>query len=191
MSDRQRTRLEEKWAAEAAQEPAAPAPPDQGESTGLAAEVADLKDKLLRSQAEMVNFRRRAERTRLERAEAARAEVLRELLPVVDDFERAVEADTASVDAYRQGVELILRTLLDTLERIGVSRLEPLGEAFDPNLHEAVERQETIDVEEGHVSEVFNPGYTLGDRLLRAAMVAVAMGPSESGDSDADATAGD
>lgn len=178
MDDRKPTALEDKWASQDA-EPGEPSGEASGAVRELEEQVAQLKDQLLRQQAELVNFRRRTERDRAELRQGSRAEVIRELLPVIDDFERAVEAGTDNVDAYRAGVELILRAMQDTLIRLGVSRIDPQGEPFDPHEHEAVEQQVTSEVPAGHVAAVYGPGYRLGERLLRPASVAVAAEPPE------------
>jgi molecular chaperone GrpE len=192
MNKRKRTVLEEKWAAtESAGEPgeeqaAAPSggdaagPGDRG--TELEREVSQLREQLLRQKADMANFRRRTERDRADVRASAGGAVIRELLPVIDDFERAVGAATDNFAGYREGVELILKSLHDSLTRLGVSRIDPAGEPFDPHLHEAVEQRFTSEVEAGTVVEVYGPGYQLGERLLRPASVAVAAalptGPS-------------
>ena len=119
----------------------------------------------------------------------AQAGVLEKLLPVVDDFERALVADAEDAKAYRQGVELILGSMESVLTGMGVERLEPLGEDFDPEFHEAIARVETEDFAEGQVVDVFLPGYRVRDRLLRPARVAVAARPPEDtskADSDSD-----
>jgi molecular chaperone GrpE len=134
----------------------------------------------------MANFRRRTERDRADLRETARGAVIQELLPVIDDFERAAGADTDNLEAYRGGVQLILRALHDTLDRLGVSRVDPTGEAFDPHQHEAVEQQITDEVEAGHVVAVYGPGYRMGERLLRPASVAVAAAPPADDRGDAD-----
>lgn len=164
--------------ADEAEEGGAPAPSSAADRVeALEAEVADLRDQLLRKQADLVNFRRRMERERGERTERARADLLRELLPLIDDFERAAGEDSDNVDAYREGVEMILDGFQETLRRLGVERLEPVGEPFDPTVHEAVEQTRTDEVPAGHVVSVYKPGYRIGDRLLRAAMVGVATAP--------------
>lgn len=200
MNDRKRSILEDKWASQEAAEGAAADAPEQAadasdagagragddsEVERLRGEIAALREQLVRKQADLVNFRRRTERERQERLEAERVAVVRELLPVIDDFERAVAAEPVDLEAYREGVELILRSLQETLGRIGVERMEPVGEPFDPHLHEAVDRHETGDIPEGHVAAIYKPGYRLGDRLVRAAMVAVAA-PPRGGDRDPD-----
>lgn len=186
MDDRKTTALEDKWAEQGEETEETPegTPDESPEETPtevrqLEQQVAELRDQLLRQQAELVNFRRRTERDRADLRTSSRADVLRELLPVIDDFERAVAAETDNLDAYRQGVELILRTLADTLDRLGVTRVDPLGEAFDPNEHEALDQQFTDEVPAGHVAAVYAPGYRLGDRLLRPASVGVAAAPPE------------
>jgi molecular chaperone GrpE len=186
MNDSKPTPLEEKWAEQGADAGAAPdeqagEAPEAGSAPvrELEGQVADLRDQLLRQQAELVNFRRRTERDRADLRASSRGDVLRELLPVLDDFERAVGADTDNLEAYRQGVELILRTMKDSFERLGVTRIDPLGEVFDPNEHEALDQQFTDEVPAGHVAVVYAPGYRLGDRLLRPASVGVAAAPPE------------
>lgn len=182
MDDRKPTALEDKWAQQGeGPEEAAPEAEPQADPAvkELEDQIARLKDQLLRQQAELVNFRRRTERDRADLRESSRGEALRELLPVLDDFERAVDAETDNLDAYREGVELILKALQDAFDRLGVTRIDALGEPFDPNEHEAVEQQITSEVPAGHVAAVYAPGYRLGDRLLRAASVAVAAEPPE------------
>lgn len=194
MNERKRSILEDKWAAQEADESRhdsadeAEAGKPGGDPEGdpadeelqrLRDEVAALQEQLVRKQAELVNFRRRTERERQERLEAERAAVIRQLLPVIDDFERAIATEPGDVDAYREGVELILRSLHETLGRMGVERISPEGQEFDPHLHEAVDRRETSEVPEGHVAEIYKPGYRLGSRLVRAATVSVAARPRD------------
>jgi molecular chaperone GrpE len=145
----------------------------------LEGQVMQLRDQLLRRQAELVNFRKRVEREKAELGTVAQAGVLEKLLPVIDDFERALVTDPEDAQAYRQGVELILRSMESVLTGMGVERLEPLGEEFDPEFHEAIARVETKDYAEGQVVDVFLPGYRVRDRLLRPARVAVAAQPRE------------
>ena len=135
-------------------------------------------DLLLRKTAEFDNYRKRIERERQTTSEAAAADLIRELLPLVDDLERALksEAGTDGTEAYRRGVELIHRRLLETLRKRGVRPIDALGADFDPHLHEAVAYEPVPGRREGEVIEEFSRGYTLGDRLLRPAMVKVAQG---------------
>ena len=147
-------------------------------------EVANLQEQLLRGQAELINFRRRAHRDRLEQIAHGRAALLGDLLVVVDDFERAVAVETESVEAYRDGVRLTLKSLFDRLRGLGVERLTPLGERFDPKYHEAVDRAETTETKAGHVLEVFQAGYVMDNRLVRPARVSVATAPAVGGAED-------
>ncbi len=135
----------------------------------------DHYQRLLRTTAEFDNYRKRTDRDRRERAEYVAIDVLTDVLPVVDDLERALAADTQDADVYRQGVELILKQLLELLERRGVTRIEALGADFDPNLHQAVTQEPSDTHRDGEIIEELRPGYTLRDRLLRASMVKVAQ----------------
>jgi molecular chaperone GrpE len=164
---------------------AAPASaPDAGQGGGAAAPAAEAADAarlrdeyydlLLRKTAEFENYRKRVERERRELSDYTVGEFVRELLPILDDFGRAIAADERSGGAFRQGVELIHKRLLDVLARRGVSIIDPLGETFDPHLHEAVARVAADHHRDGEIVEVFSRGYKLGDRLLRPAMVKVA-----------------
>ena len=138
----------------------------------------DYYERLLRKTAEFDNFRKRTERERPSFAEATSAEVMRELLPLVDDLERALQAEAGSegAETYRRGVELIHKQLMDILKRRNVTPIEALGADFDPHFHQAVAYDPAEGRREGEVIEEFRRGYTLGDRLLRPSMVKVAKG---------------
>jgi molecular chaperone GrpE len=138
----------------------------------------DYYDRLLRKTAEFDNYRRRVERERAQVSEAAASDLLKELLPLVDNLERALKADTGpdATDAYRRGVELIHQQLLEALRKRGVRPVEALGMDFDPHYHQAVAHEMSEGHREGEVIEEFSRGYMLGDRLLRPAMVKVAKG---------------
>jgi molecular chaperone GrpE len=142
----------------------------------LAAEKADLLDRLLRRQAEFDNFRRRTDRERSEFLQFAGMELARELLPIVDDFERALKVESSDKD-YVRGIELIYQRLSEILKRMGVEPLEAAGRPFDPNVHQAVDRMETPDVEDQTVLEEYQKGYNFKGKLLRPAMVKVAVKP--------------
>lgn len=144
----------------------------------LQRERDEFKDLLLRKTAEFDNYRRRTERERQTQAETAAADLLGELLPLVDDLERALQADTGGegAEAYRRGVELIHRQLMETLRKRGVGPIEALGADFDPHRHQAVAHEAAPGHREGEVIEEYRRGYTLGDRLLRPSMVKVAKG---------------
>jgi molecular chaperone GrpE len=140
----------------------------------LAAEREDLQDRLLRRQAEFENFRRRAERERAEVLEYANTETVRSLLPIVDDFERALKVESADRN-YARGMDLIYNRLSEALKKLGLEPIESIGQQFDPNLHHAVDRQETDQYEDQSVMEEYQRGYNFRGRLLRPAMVKVAI----------------
>ncbi|HEY5618470.1 MAG TPA: nucleotide exchange factor GrpE [Vicinamibacterales bacterium] len=134
-----------------------------------------LQDRLLRLAAEFDNYRKRIDRDRRDQADAAVASAVEDLLPIIDNLERALETPAGSdPDAYRQGVELIHRQMMDLLRRRGVTVIESVGADFDPLVHQAVTHEVSPDHREGEVVEEFRRGYKLGDRLLRPAMVKVA-----------------
>ena len=138
-------------------------------------EKEDLYDQLLRRTAEFENYRKRIERERQEISNLTATDIILELLAVMDDLERAINASTENnVETYRQGVELILRQMLELLRKRDVKPIEALGVDFDPNYHEAVVHEASPDHKDGEVIEELRRGYTIGERLLRPAMVKVA-----------------
>lgn len=154
----------------------------------LRASLAELNDKVLRLAAELENTRRRAERDKADIARYAIAAFARDLLTVADNFERALAA-APSADApvpaeafaaFLEGLKMTDRELIATLERHGVRRINPKGEKFDPHLHQAV-AQAPGAAPAGHVLDVAQPGFVIGDRVLRAAMVVVSTGSEENG----------
>lgn len=152
-----------------------PVEPPMSETEALAAERDKYKDLLLRGTAEFDNYRKRVERERRETIEQANADLIRDLLPLMDDLERATGADAGDhVEAYRKGVALIGKRFADLLAARGVTPVDPLGAGFDPHEHEAVLREAHEGVPEGQVVEVLSRGYKLKDRLLRPAVVKVA-----------------
>jgi molecular chaperone GrpE len=154
------------------------APSESAELSEIQRQRDDYYDRLLRKTAEFDNYRKRVDRERVQLAEAAASDLLEELLPLVDDLERALKADAGSegADAYRRGVELIHRRLMELLRKRGVHPIEALGTDFDPHFHQAVAHEMAEGRREGEVIEEFRRGYMLGDRLLRPAMVKVAKG---------------
>jgi molecular chaperone GrpE len=144
-------------------------------------EKQELYDRLLRSQAEFENARRRAERERSEFVQYAGMEIVREILPVVDDFERALKSagnlGHGAAKEYVKGVELIYQRLVDRLTKLGLERIETKDKLFDPNLHQAVEPVETKDVPDQTILGEFQAGYLFKGRLLRPSMVKVAVRP--------------
>src|ERR1700683_3904897 len=111
----------------------------------LAAEKADLKDRLLRTMADFDNFRRRAERDRSDYVQFASMEMVRDLIPILDDFRRAMKVETADKE-YAKGIELIDQRLFDMLKKAGLEPIEAAGKPFDPNVHQAVDRVHTDEV---------------------------------------------
>jgi len=146
----------------------------------LRRELADLRDRSLRTLADFDNFRKRAERERQEVRRYALLEPLREFLPIADNLERALQAGGAAEDLKR-GVEMILRQMQELLRRFGVREVGADGEAFNPMVHEAVARTESDQVTMPTVTETLVRGYMLHDRLLRPAMVKVAVPPESTG----------
>jgi len=146
------------------------------------AELAELKDRHLRLAAEFDNFRRRNLKERQDLHNYANENLVKELLPAVDNLERAVvhgrkEEQRADSENLLQGVELTYRSLVQILARFGVVEIEAEGKPFDPQVHEAVRRVSSNEHAPGTVVEVYQKGYLLKDRLLRPAMVAVAGDP--------------
>lgn len=145
----------------------------------LAADLEDLRQTLLRRQADFENYRKRLEKERTEDSRRATARVIEGLIPVIDGFEHALAAHReAEYESYRKGFELIYKQLLDHFTRLGVERIDPVGKRFDPHLHQAMDRTETTDHEDGEILQVFQPGYVFHGRVLRPAMVRVAVHPS-------------
>jgi len=155
----------------------APAAADQADAARLAEERDQLRDRLLRTTAEFDNYRKRIERERRDMADRAAESLLLDLLPLVDDLERALAAEASgeSAEAYRRGVELIHKQMLDLLARRGVTPMEALGADFDPHLHQAVASEAVEGRRDGEVIDVLRKGYVINDRLLRPAMVKVAQ----------------
>ena len=152
---------------------------EDADAKKLAADLDDLRQTLLRRQADFDNYRKRIEKERTEDNKRATARVVEALIPVIDGFEHALAAHReAEYESYRKGFELIYKQLLDNLGRLGVVRVEPVGKPFDPHLHQAMDRAETTQVADGTILEVFQPGYVFHGRVLRPAMVRVAVHPS-------------
>ena len=151
--------------------------------TVLEAQVADLTDRLLRAAAETDNLRKRAERERDDTRKYAVTKFAEDILGVADNMARAMEAvdddlrKNETVKGLIEGVDLTAKELAAVLERHGIKAIEAKGQKFDPNLHQAMFEVEDADAEPGTVVQVLRTGYTIGDRLLRAAMVGVAKKP--------------
>jgi molecular chaperone GrpE len=142
----------------------------------LAADLQDLRQTLLRRQADFDNYRKRIERERAEDSKRYTARVIEALVPIVDNFEQALAAHReAEYENYRKGFELIYKQLLDNLTKLGVERVDPVGQHFDPHLHQAVDRTETSEADDGTILQVYQSGYVFHGRVLRPAMVRVAV----------------
>ena len=177
-----------------APEGAAPAGDAPETIESLLGQIAELNDKLLRLAAELENTRRRAEREKVDAGRYAIQNFARDLLPVADNFERALAAapnadseDAAdknggALEGLLTGVRMTEKELLTVLERHGVRKIDPTGETFDPNLHQAVAQTPAPGVPRGHVAQTAQTGFALGDRVLRAAMVIVSTGEPTEGD---------
>jgi molecular chaperone GrpE len=172
--------------ADASLEPAAQPDPVAAPkpSTSLDRELADMKDRLLRTLADMENMRKRTEREVADSRVYGISSFARDIVGVADNMHRAMQAlddelrtkaDEAT-KALLEGVELTERELVNVLEKNGVKRLDPLGQKFDPNRHQAMYEVEDASVPSGSVVQVMQAGYTIGDRVLRPALVAVAKG---------------
>ena len=142
----------------------------------LAAEAADLQSRLRYARAEFDNARRRAERERSEYLQFAAVDLVKDILPILDDFERALQVETADRN-YAKGVELIYQRMSETLKKLGLEPIETADQKFDPNLHQAVERVETEKAEDQSILAEFQRGYNFKGKLLRPAMVKVAVKP--------------
>jgi molecular chaperone GrpE len=145
----------------------------------LTADLEGLRQSMLRSQADFANYRKRIEKERFEDSKRATARVVEGLIPVLDGFEHALAAHReAEYENYRKGFELIHKQLLDNITKLGVQRIDPVGQPFDPHLHQAMDRTETTEEKDGTILQVFQPGYVFHGRVLRPAMVRVAVHPS-------------
>jgi len=149
------------------------------EMAKLSADLEELRQTLLRRQADFDNYRKRTEKERFEDSKRATARVIEGLIPVIDGFEHALAAHReAEYDNYRKGFELIYKQLLEHVTKLGAERIDPVGKSFDPHLHQAVDRAESTDHQDGTILQVFQPGYVFHGRVLRPAMVRVAVHPS-------------
>ena len=160
--------------------PAARKASPAGELEKVKAEKEELLQTLIRRQADFENFRKRIERDRFEEGRRGVERLVTELVPVLDAFDRALKAhEDPAYEEYRKGVTLIRKQLWDTLARQGVERIEAADKMFDPHFHQAIERVETLEHPDGMVVAVFQDGYMFHGRVLRPAIVRVAVHPAE------------
>jgi molecular chaperone GrpE len=167
-------------AAESLPEPSAPQAVEDPLAAALA-EASRLKDQWLRTAADFDNFRKRTRKELEDARRTGREDLLRAVLPVFDNLERAIQSAqrTSDVKAMTEGLTMVQRQFVDALGREGIARVPSVGKPFDPGIHEAIQQVETSDHEPGTVIAEVQPGYTQGERLLRAAMVVVARGKSD------------
>lgn len=143
-------------------------------------EIKRVRDQLLRTAADFDNFRKRSRREVTDANERGREEILKELLPVFDNLERAADHAKGATEmgALIDGIDLVIKQFVDTLAKIGVEKLDARGQAFDPSVHEAIQQLETDEVPPGSVAYQVQPGYKMGGRLVRPCMVVVAKAPT-------------
>lgn len=161
-----------------ASDPAAQLTAITAERDQLAAEKAELQDRFLRRQAEFENFRRRVEREKSEFTQYASSEAVTAMLPILDDFERSLKQESSDRE-YQRGMELIYQRLVDALKKLGLEPINSVGQPFDPYIHQAIDRVETEEAEDHTVLEEYQRGYNFKGRLLRPAMVRVAVAPAK------------
>jgi molecular chaperone GrpE len=135
----------------------------------------EYKDGWMRSQAEFQNYRKRIERDNEMMYASMKGDIIKKVLPVLDDLERALQNRPSDSGAWVSGIGLIQKKLLAILESEGVKRIEAVGAAFDPNFHEAISHESIVGVQSGHVIAVVQNGYMLGERVIRPALVRVAQ----------------
>ena len=157
------------------------------------AETERCKDQWMRSAADFDNFRKRTRRELEDTRKAGREELLKDLLPVFDNLERAIaSADRATeVKPVAEGLKMVIRQFMDTLGRSGITKVPSIGAMFDPAVHEAIQQIESTEHPPGTVVSEVQPGYQQGERLIRAAMVVVAKPKAQSDDAASDAGGGD
>lgn len=148
---------------------------DAGEDAQEAEKKAEEQEseRYMRLMAEFQNFKRRAAREKSDIHAYANEKIVGELLPVLDNFERALSTNTEDIEGYAKGMELIFTQLKTALEHAGLEEIPALGEEFDPNVHNAVMTEDSEEHEDGHISKVLQKGYKLKDKVIRPSMVAV------------------
>ena len=160
-------------AGEGAEEPAAEeADAEKAEADAKAAEEQE-SERYMRLMAEFQNFKRRAAREKSDIHAYANEKIIGELLPVLDNFERALQTESGDLESYSKGMEIIFTQLKTALEHAGLEEIKALGEEFDPNVHNAVMTEDSEEHEDGRISKVLQKGYKLNDKVIRPSMVAV------------------
>lgn len=149
-------------------------PAAEDKVAALEAELKEKSDRILRLQADFENFRRRTGKEKEELSAVITQNILTDLLPLLDNFERAIAVEQTDVEAFQKGVEMIFTQLREVLDKHGLENIEAEGQPFDPNVHQAVMRVENPDVEDGTITQVLQKGYQAKGRVIRPAMVQVA-----------------
>ena len=170
MSKKEKDKVEEQEIQET-EETAAEEKAEAADENPLEKELAGVKDQLLRVTAEYANFRKRSEKEKQDAFVFAKADTVRELLPAVDNLERAISAENGDFDALKKGVEMTYENLMSILGKLGVEVYGKAGDIFDPNLHNAVMHVEDENYENGEIVDVFQKGYKINDKIIRPAMV--------------------
>ena len=149
-------------------------PAEEDDTAALEAQLKEKSDRILRLQADFENFRRRTAKEKEELAAVITQNLLTDLLPLLDNFERAMAVEQTDGEAFQKGVEMIFTQLREVLDKHGLENIEAEGKPFDPNVHQAVMRVENPDVEDGTITQVLQKGYQAKGRVIRPAMVQVA-----------------
>lgn len=146
---------------------------EESEVDKLKVEIAEKDDRILRQQAEFQNFRRRTQKEKEELGNVVKQDVLKSLLPIIDNFERALVAETADAESLKKGVEMVHSQLMQTLQNKGLKAIETEGQKFDPTFHQAVMRIQNPELEDGTIAAELQRGYMVGDAVIRPSMVQV------------------
>ena len=149
-------------------------PAEEDDTAALEAQLKEKSDRILRLQADFENFRRRTAKEKEELAAVIMQNLLTDLLPLLDNFERAMAVEQTDGEAFQKGVEMIFTQLREVMDKYGLENIEAEGKPFDPNVHQAVMRVENPDVEDGTITQVLQKGYQAKGRVIRPAMVQVA-----------------
>lgn len=154
-------------------EAAAEEAPAESEVDKLKAELAEKDDRILRQQAEFQNFRRRTQKEKEELGNIIKQDVLKSLLPIIDNFERALAAESADAESLKKGVQMVYDQMMQGLKDKGLKAIETEGQKFDPNFHQAVMRVQNPDLEDDTIAAELQKGYMVGETVIRPSMVQV------------------
>lgn len=154
-------------------EAAAEEAPAENEVDKLKAELAEKDDRILRQQAEFQNFRRRTQKEKEELGNIIKQDVLKSLLPIIDNFERALAAESADAESLKKGVQMVYDQMMQGLKDKGLKVIETEGQKFDPNFHQAVMRVQNPDLEDDTIAAELQKGYMVGEAVIRPSMVQV------------------